>query len=288
MLDADPSLASQTRPEGRRPLSAAIEAGHEDIVRLLLERGVNPRWEDRDAPHGRSVHAAAELGNLAIVKLLLEHGADANEDIDSTSPASYFAATPEIRALLEAQAPGPNIWDTVWVEHDDELLRTIAADPAGHQHDIGVAFTMSAHDPNRIARLLAAGLRMPAVHTACQGYLLKPVVLRTLLEHGMSADQMNWQHQTLLHWASMHDTTDCAAILLDAGATITARDDEYRSTPLAWAARANKPGMVEYLLSRGAPVDLPEDEPWATPLAWAERRGYAQVAAILRANGATR
>ena len=68
---------------------------------------------------------------------------------------------------------------------------------------------------------------------------------------------------------------------------MTARDDDYRSTPLAWAARANKPQMVEFLLSRGAPVNLPDDEPWATPLAWAERRGHQQVASILRAHGAT-
>lgn len=288
MLDVDPSRVSEARPSGKRPLSAAVEAGHEDIVRLLLDRGVNPRWEEPDAPHGRSVHAAAELGNLAIVKLLLEYGADANEDIDSTSPASYFAATSEIRALLESQATGPNLWDTIWVENDDAVLRRIAADPAGHEFDIGVAFTMSAHEPHRLARLLDAGLRMPAVHTACQGYLVKPAVLRALLAHGMSPDQMNWQHQTLLHWASTQDTSECAAILLDAGAMITARDDEYRSTPLAWAARANKPKVVEFLLSRGAPLDVPEDEPWATPLAWAERRGYEQVAAILRAHGATR
>lgn len=138
-----------------------------------------------------------------------------------------------------------------------------------------------------LARLLGAGLRMPAVHTSCQGYLLKPDALRTLLAHGMSPDQMNWQHQTLLHLASSRwqNTTECAAILLDAGATMTARDDDYRSTPLAWAARADRPAMVEFLLSRGAPVSLPDDEPWATPLAWATRRGHSQIAEILRAAG---
>ena len=111
---------------------------------------------------------------------------------------------------------------------------------------------------------------MPAVHTTCQAYLINPDALRTLLAHGMSPNQMNWQHQTLLHHASTGDTPECAAILVDAGATMTVRDDDYRSTPLAWAARANKPQMVEFLLSRGAPVNLPDDELWATPLAWAE------------------
>ena len=148
---------------------------------------------------------------------------------------------------------------------------------------------MSADRPDLLARLLGAGLRMPAIHTSCDGYLNKPNALRTLLAHGMSPDQMNWQHQTLLHHASTQDTTECAAILLDArGHDCRSRDDEYRSTPLAWAARANKPQLVEFLLSRRAPVNLPDDEPWATPLAWAERRGHQQIASILRAHGATR
>lgn len=287
MLDSDPSRIHETRPSGRRPLSAAVEFEHDDIVRLLLERGVDPRWDEPDAPHGTSVHAAAIRGNLAVMTLLLEHGADPNEDIDSTSPPVTFAATLEIKALLESHGGGVGIYDTSWVEHDDEMLRRLAAAPEQHAHHIGVSFVMSAHRPELLARLLDAGLRMPSVHTSCQGYLVKPDALRLLLAHGMSPDQMNWQHQTLLHWASLHDTPECARILLDAGATMTARDDEYRSTPLAWAARADKPRIVEFLLSRGAPVSLPDDEPWATPLAWAERRGHEEVASMLRMHGAT-
>jgi ankyrin repeat protein len=282
MLDDNPSRITETRPSGRRPLSAAVEFGHDDIARLLLERGANPRWEPAEA-----VHAASSRGNFAMLKLLLEHGADPNEEIDSTSSPLAFAATPDIRALLESYGAGLGDYDTTWIEHDDARLKSIAAQPHA-SYRIGAAFTMSADRPDLLARLLGAGLRMPAIHTSCQGYLNKPNALRTLLAHGMSPDQMNWQHQTLLHHASTQDTTECAAILLDAGATITARDDEYRSTPLAWAARANKPQMVEFLLSRGAPVNLPDDEPWATPLAWADRRGHQQIASILRAHGATR
>jgi ankyrin repeat protein len=85
----------------------------------------------------------------------------------------------------------------------------------------------------------------------------------------------------------MAHRTECAAILLDAGATISARDDEYRSTPLAWAVRNDLPDMVEFLLARGAPTTLPDDEPWATPLAWATRRGHARIAKMLRKAGAT-
>jgi hypothetical protein len=73
------------------------------------------------------------------------------------------------------------------------------------------------------------------------------------------------------------DAVQKAAILLDVGADISARDEEYRSTPLAWAARSGAVEMVKFLLSRGVPTNLPDDEPWATPLAWAERRQHANT-----------
>lgn len=282
ILDADPSRIRETRPCGRRPLGAAVAFGNDDVARLLLERGADPLWGEPDAPHGTTLHSASCRGNLTMVQLLLEHGADPNEDIDSAASAAAFAATPEIRALIESRGGGIGDYDTSQLEHDDEALRRFAADP-GNPHRVGAAITMSADRPDLLARLLGAGLRMPDIHTGCQGYLVRPDTLRTLLAHGMNPDQMNWQHQTLLHLASASDSTECAAILLDAGATITARDDEYKSTPLAWAARTNKPEMVAFLLSRGAPVDLPDDEPWATPLAWATRRGHAGIVEMLRA-----
>jgi uncharacterized protein len=123
-------------------------------------------------------------------------------------------------------------------------------------------------------------------------------MLRTFLAHGMSPDLMNWQHQTLLHLVCQardyrgrnktNGAIERATILLDAGANMSARDQEYRSTPLAWAARTNAVEMVEFLLARGASRNLPGDEPWATPLAWAERRQHQEIAAILRRHGAER
>jgi uncharacterized protein len=287
MLDNAPSRISETRPSGRRPLAAAIEFGHDEVARFLLERGADPCWDEPDAPHGRTLHHAATVGNLAMVKLLLDHGADPNEDIDSTSSASVFAATPEIRELIESRGAELSPYDTTGIEHDDDKLRALTAEPRD-TFRIGAAITMSADRPELLARLLAAGVRMPDVHTCCQGYLVRPDALRTLLAHGMSPDQMNWEHQTLLHHASTHDNNECAAILLDAGATITARDDEYRSTPLGWAARVNSPTLVKFLLSRGAPTNLPDDTTWATPLSWAARRGHTQVVELLRAAGATK
>jgi ankyrin repeat protein len=299
ILDAEPARIRNTRPSGRRPLSAAIEAGHDAIARLLLDRGADPNWGEPTAPKGRSLHVAAGAGKRELVELLLAHGADPNSTVDSSGNAVSAAATPEIRALLVARGGTPDPYDTSWID-DDEELRRVAGDPTETVR-VSAAFAMVVGDGrrDRLERLLTAGLRVPAVLTGCQGYLLTHTdMLRTLLAHGMSPDLMNWQHQTLLHLVcqardyrgrnNTNGAVERATILLDAGANIHARDDEYRSAPLAWAARTNAVEIVEFLLARGASTSLPDDEAWATPLAWAERRQHQEIAAILRRHGAKR
>ena len=299
ILDAEPSRIRETRPSGRRPLSAAVEAGHDAVARLLLERGADPNWGEPTAPRGRSLQAASSAGRRDLVELLLAYGADPNSAVDSSGNAVSAAATPEIRALLVARGGAPDPYDTGWIDDDEEVCRVTEspADPVR----VSAAFAMVAGDgrKDRLDRLFSAGLRVPAVLTGCQGYLLAHTeMLRLLLAHGMSPDLMNWQHQTLLHLAceardyrgrpQTDGSLERAAILLDAGANLSARDDEYRSTPLGWAARTNGVEMVKFLLTRGAATNLPDDEPWATPLAWAERRGNAEIVAILRQHGAER
>lgn len=96
----------------------------------------------------------------------------------------------------------------------------------------------------------------------------------------------------MLHWLCGPDpdgaqvalNTQRAEMLLKAGATISARDNQYCSTPLAWAARNNNAGMVKFLLARGSPTSFPDNKPWATPLAWATRRGHAEIVRILQGN----
>ena len=294
MLDADPARIRETRPSGRRPLPAAIEFDHDDVARLLLERGADPKWAEPTSPKGRALHAAVSAGKLDLVKLLLAHGADPNSDVDSSGNAVSAAATDEIRALLESRGGERDPYDASWAERDEDVQR-VARDPR-EAHRIAPTFTMVVGSGRRdqLGRLLASGLRLPRVVTGCQGYLLAHSdMLRTLLSHGMSPDLMNWQRQTLLHHVcGRRDPTpeaiEQAAILLDAGADITARDEEYRSTPLAWAVRTNAIEMVRFLLSRGAPTNVPDEEPWATPLQWAERRQHHEIAAILRQHGAER
>jgi ankyrin repeat protein len=300
LLDQDPTCIRAVRPNGKRALSAAIVFGHREIARLLLDRGADPTWPESDAPHGASLHAAARAGDRELVELLLAHGADPNSHVESAGNAVYAAKTPELRALLIARGGTLDPYDLVWLNEDDEVIRRVTEDPGSAELGCGGVFTAVCTRGKRdlLLRLLDAGIRVPPVVTGCHSYLIENIeMLRILLASGMNPDLPNWQRRTFLHdlcsgikrGQTEPDAIERARILLDAGASITARDEEYRSTPLAWAARTNMPQMVEFLLARGAPVNPPDDDdaPWATPLAWAERRGHAEIAEILRKFSAT-
>jgi ankyrin repeat protein len=297
LLDAEPSLIREARPNGRRPLTTAVEFGHESMARFLLERGANPTWPERNADKGRALYLAARAGNRAMVELLLSFGADPNGHADSGGNAVYAAKTSEIRALLETHGGSLDPYDLVWKDEDDEVMRRVTADPKSAELGCGGVFTAVVTRGKRdlLKRLLGANIRVPPLVTGCQSYLLeRPDMFRTLLESGMNPDTCNWQMQTMLHLCCRGDgsgrsdkvSLECAALLLDAGANISARDDDYCSTPLGWAARNNRPDVVDLLLARGAQTNLPDDKPWATPMAWATRRGHTQVAEILVRAGA--
>jgi ankyrin repeat protein len=305
LLEAGGGTASTVVNEDLVPV--ARDRGFEDVARLVEEFRARAAREASDgAPEpeppasrlGTALHEAARAGDRALVEKLLGEGADPNFEVDSAGSATYAAKTPGIRALLEARGGRLNAFDLVWLGEDDEVVRRVAADPAAAHSGCGGVFTAACKLGKRdlLVRLLEAGARVPPVLTFCRSYLTSaPETLRLLLASGMSPDLPNWQRATLLHALCGRDyrgrpqehRIECAGLLLDAGAALSPRDEDYRSTPLAWAARSGLPDMVELLLARGAPANLPDDPPWATPLAWAKRRGHGAVVDALTRAGAT-
>ena len=288
ILDHNPASIAGKRATGRRPLHTAIECGHRAIAMLLLDRGADPKLDS-------SLHTAASRGDLELVKLLLAHGADPNAHAFCGGNALFAAKTDEIRALLKVHKATLDPYDLAWIDKDDEVMREIEKDPASAERGCGGVFTAVCTRGNKklLMRLFEAGVPVPSVAGGCRSYLLENLeILRILLSHGMSPDLPDWQGQTFLHTLcragnaqAVKESIERAAILLDAGAALSPREEEYNSTPLAWAARNNAREMVEFLLARGAPVTLPDDEPWSTPLAWATRRGHTEIADVLKRFG---
>ncbi|KAH9041575.1 ankyrin repeat-containing domain protein [Lactarius pseudohatsudake] len=96
-----PSGEHSRGDDGRIPLSMASEFGHPDVVRLLLECGVDA--DARDNERSTPLHLASSNGRIAVVRVLLEHGADLDaEDIGGLSPfqIASFCGREEVTRLL--------------------------------------------------------------------------------------------------------------------------------------------------------------------------------------------
>jgi hypothetical protein len=110
-----------------------------------------------------------------------------------------------------------------------------------------------------------------------------------LFQHGMDASQPDWLGIAPLHQFARTGDVETAAVFIEHGAALNARDEDICSTPLGWAAKFGKLEMVELLLKSGAKLNLPDDLPdlaWATPLAWATRRGHTKMVELLKLHGA--
>ena len=126
-------------------------------------------------------------------------------------------------------------------------------------------------------------------------------------------------HRTPLHQAAFHGRVEMARLLLDHGADLSARDNDFAATPLQWAMTAGQRDMVDFLATQdigifdavlrddtariaalldAAPALLEttigaeregerhHSDDWQTPLAFAALRDRAKALALLVNRGA--
>jgi ankyrin repeat protein len=270
----------------------AAAAGHLAIVKLLLERGADPNLpEEGIAPRGHALYSAATNGHFEIAKLLLEHGAHPNVEVESSADTLSRVISNGDEKMLELLCSyGAARAVHLLAHHSD--LQTAAA--------VFAANPALADDPDALANAAGQG------HEAFVRLMLRyrPDLPRRvafpgwsvggktreinelLFQHGMNPSAPDWLGITPLHEFARKGDVEKAALFLDHGADLHARDDDICSTPLGWAAKFGRTSMVKLLLQRGAMPALPEDPPWATPLAWATRRGHAEIVELLKQYGA--
>lgn len=305
LLDADPELAKRLDSARGSPLSHAARERHTHIVRLLLGHGADPNMPEEGAPNGRALYEACVANDVKTAELLLEHGANPNAGLDScecclTIGRIYHGARAQpLEALLRRKGAftppyrltvrqlKQAIRTTHEVTRHDEFLTTLL-----RTRNAGLLDLYLASEPSALHRLR---------DWDDATYPNTPGRMQRLLVRGLDPNQSDWLGRTLLHVCAANGDRAVAAVLLDAGADVDARELEFNGTPLATAVRIEPPGaepdrseferrrraMVEYLLRRGARPNLPDDESWATPLAWARRRGLSEIETILKAQGAT-
>jgi ankyrin repeat protein len=301
LLHKDPGLAGRLDSARESPLSYASQGGYLHIVRLLLEHGADPNIAENGAPDGLALYMACAGNHLEIARLLLEHGANPHAGLDGCQHCVNITrvyhgeqAKPLERLLrrhgaytqpyhMSARQMKQAIRDGHEVTRHSEFLGNLMAQRKAKLLDLYLDA-----DPTRLDRL-AEELTLP----------WSTSVARTLLARGLDPNRPDWLGKTFLHVCARCGDCNIAAVFLDAGADINAREVEFCETPLAAAVRAGlgsaeptlaerRRQMVKFLLERGAATNLADDEPWATPLAWARKFRLADIEALLLEHGAER
>ncbi|MGH9768536.1 MAG: sigma-70 family RNA polymerase sigma factor, partial [Blastocatellia bacterium] len=312
LLDQDPSLVNRVSDYGSyylgcgAPIKNAAAGGHIEIVKLLLDRGADPNLpEEGIAPRGHALYSAVYNRHYEIAKLLLEHGAYPNPEVESSADAVFIAIMNGDLRMIDLLASYGAVWNIPVTKgraftYEDMAARLPArsAPVLAHYGDVQTAAALFATDPaladDPEALKNAAGNgheEFVRLMLRYQPELAKRVTVsrprkmaELLFEHGMDPNRPNWLRITPLHQFAEHGDIESAALFIERGADLRAREEEYCSTPLAWAANFGQTRMVEFLLRHGAKPNLPDDLPdlpWATPLAWATRRGHRQIVELL-------
>jgi RNA polymerase sigma factor (sigma-70 family) len=309
LLALDPSLANKASEYNSgyigsgAPIRNAASGGHIEIVKLLLAHGADPNLpEEGIAPRGHALYSAVYNRHYDIAKLLLEHGAHPDQEVESSADAVWIAIRNRDHRMIELLGSYGANWDIALPLDRSLPYATIAASGIkrplkilAQYGDLDAATAMLAASPELAddpdALRAAAGQGNAPFVQLLLGYqpelakrvtVSKPREMAVLLfAHGMDPNRPAWLRATPLHNFASNGDIESAALFLEHGADLHARDEEYCSTPLAWAAREGQERMVEFLLQRGAKPRHPADPEWATPIAWATRRRHERVLRLL-------
>jgi ankyrin repeat protein len=245
LLDAHPEDVNARGGYHVTPLLGSLSTGHSDIALLLLERG--PDMEFRNRQDQTALYVASSRGYAEVVRSLIDRGADLNVECCDENQGNNMKWTP----LQVASNNGMM-----------EVARLLLGHGAGvnYQDNKGKSalHIASRHPSNNLVRLLldhgANADAMDnwgntALHDAsCDGRI---TIVKSLLEYGANADAQSKWGSTPLHYAARWGHLEVIKLLLDHGADVNAQKED-RWTALHLAVLEGHVPVVEVLLKRGA------------------------------------
>jgi ankyrin repeat protein len=222
------------------PLHMAANGGHLEVVKLLVERGVDVAAADKGG--WTALHVTAESGHLGVIKLLLDKGADAAAaNGDGRTPLNSAAAGGHlevVKLLLEKGADFSVVnndgWTPLHAASYKGYLGVVKLLVGKHSH----AFTPIADTHSRNILQLAA--RGGHIHTF--RYLLG-------LDLGVGFGGKDAKGDDLLCLASSGGSLEALNFVFGMGLRPSSRAGHW--SPLHWACRAGASDVVERLLEEG-------------------------------------
>jgi ankyrin repeat protein len=312
LVNENPGVLREIDWMGGGLLSLAVNHGHLEIVRLLLDLGADvdervmlTEVEEPTPSWGTPLWYAALAGQRDIVELLLDRGADPNSNVYASGwplQKAWGHKDDSVKRLLLERGAKPQPY-MVSEAHDKGEAKRLLESDAGEGLASELAWSAADNGCPAIVEMALKNLTWPPNDSRWHWVIIQPIrgvgtnhpdheghfrCMDVLLRHGIDANVSRYG-QTALHFAAARhsdisgaDRARFAAMLIDHGARLDLRDDMLKSTPLGWACRWGRKELVELLIARGAPVNEPDAEPWATPVAWAEKMGHSAVLAVLR------
>lgn len=290
-------------------ISIAVRVNRPEMVSLLLDLALDPNesviTDDGERSRGMPLWFASMCGRHEIAELLLARGADVDAVVYACGDSMCMATDEKMKTLLRKHGARLTVQTVTDVKTAQAILD-------------GTMIAYSLDDtepltPKQAAELLCGGdpefIRMCLPHITRKrddpwwnGVLMNaklPEGLKLVLKHGVKPDVPGEGGYTVLHHLATsvagrsgafvptdEEHLQRAAMLLDAGASLTKRDSLLRSTPLGWACRWGKIELVKLYLEHGADPVESDAEPWATPLAWATNGNHREIIELLRSHGA--
>ncbi len=197
-----------------RLLYNSSEYGHIEIVKLLLEAGIDPDKRSRISLATGALHYGCQNHNIEIVKVLLRAGAnvDLTDNLGRTPLhyASNYCYQKIIKLLLSAGA-NPNVVD--------------------NNMDTPLHYTSK-----RNIHYSNVHIRISIAHTRIE-------IAKSLLEAGANMNSVNKNGNTPLHQASLCGNTTLVKLLLDMGADVNVINND-NITPI----RYGTPVIVKLIL----------------------------------------
>jgi ankyrin repeat protein len=280
------------------PLIYAVQSQHQEMARLLLQKGVTvntlPSFGGPALDHAIANH------DESMVSLLLENGADVNQEIYGTLPllrairlsnASHLSDgitrlliekgakitfSKEDRPLYEAAVCGhESLLELLWKEDD---ISTRLLDLVEHLDEesafgkLGFFGSQFYEGQARVVNVLLGRfltesepiLRQRLLFLAARHGCMDS--LQLLLQQGVAVQSRGWQSRTTLSYAALGGNAAPVRFLLEEGSEIDAKD-VFGRTPLSLAAGSSEDcrAAIEILLDEGAEIET-RDDSGSTPL----------------------
>jgi len=271
--NADVNLSDENSKDCNTPLIAAIEMGHPQIARLLLDAGANAL-----EPNGNGI-APIDLANgkglSEIVTLLQDRGVSPDAETAATTALIGAARSGDLAALKVAISAGAAL------DSDDRgfpkggLTALMYAVQAGHQDVIEELIAAGADVNRHDARQLP--WHKTALMYAVESNRLE--IVQLLLQAGAdpnASDRLHKPGRTPLIYAALEDNAEIVEALLSAGANATIKD---RKGNTALHCAYGNLAIVKMLLAAGAdPYEVGQDD---SPIESASLMGHGEIVQLM-------